>query len=371
MLPATTQVYQSYPVILDMLRKRGYDVSGYKPLCLEEIEQRNTAFVKQPLGERELSPLPPIVVRYSTPDATHPPPHPPPFADGSCERHELDSIVEDVREGRAVRGCSTAFRRRYPVLDAVVEELLGEQDERTKSMGAPDGDSRTTRAGADTLRTSFDAMAAVYRECSHPIAEVHFHQCFHPTNLWGANSRDKKFMAEMHAMVNDLEVQADDLFGAQVTTLRGHMSTSWDEEGEASMRAELVKLYKASRTVICGYRTRSRASETLDKKYEHHCAELMAQHGVFVQLFNLKCLMYDVTAHEIVPLHEVVDVWHQGNEINRIKRTYNVTNLSKEFPVLPLNDPVAKFIGIRRGQLCRVTRVNDTSGTAVGYRWCK
>ena len=65
-------------------------------------------------------------------------------------------------------------------------------------------------------------------------------------------------------------------------------------------------------------------------------------------------------------------VWDYDDEtIERIKRTYNMQSLSKENPVMPLNDPVAKFIGLRRGQLCEITRTNETSGTFVTYRFCK
>ena len=97
----------------------------------------------------------------------------------------------------------------------------------------------------------------------------------------------------------------------------------------------------------------------------------MSTHGIFVQLFNLKSLMYDVTAHEIVPIHHPLDRWHHGEEIARIQRVNNIRELSKELSVIPLNDPVAKFVGLRRGQVCRVVRVNDTGGTGVAYRWCK
>ena len=134
---------------------------------------------------------------------------------------------------------------------------------------------------------------------------------------------------------------------------------------------EIVDVYKRSYTIICTFRTRSKASETLDKKYDVHVMDIMANHGVFVQLFNLRSLMFNVTAHEIVPPHELVDVWRNSDEVDRIKRVYNVRNVSRAFPVIPVNDPVAKFIGLRRGQLCKVTRVNQTSGTFVTYRWCK
>jgi len=88
-----------------------------------------------------------------------------------------------------------------------------------------------------------------------------------------------------------------------------------------------------------------------------------------VKLFSVWTLMFNVTKHEIVPPHKALGTWADDETIERIKRTYNMQSLSKENPVIPpLNDPVAKFIGLRRGQLCEITRTNETSGT---YRFCK
>lgn len=350
MIPAANQLHRSYPVILEMLAARGYDVHEYPPLTLEHIDTANQKHLQTgPSPDKPLSPIPPIVVRGDSARTRVP------FGPGSRETRELHGYAADADN---VAVCSSAFRKRYPVLAGVVD-------------GCAD-------VGADhptAARACIDACVSLYREVATPVAEVHFHQCFNPENLWGANSRDRKFMAEMQAMTAAMEATASTMFDAHDEALakafaKVPLATSWAFVRE-EMREEVVALFKRSRTIICGYRTRNKASETLDKKYEVHCLDLMAQHGVFVQLFNLKSLMYNVTAHELVPKQEPLDVWHDGEEVECIQRTYNIRNFAKELPVIPLNDPVAKFIGLRRGQLSKTTRINDTGGTYVGYRWCK
>ena len=356
MIPATTQLYQSYPILCTMLKDRGYDVSHYTPLTLDHIEQQHLQHLRLPSSpDKPLSPIPPIIVA-ATEDSF---PRALPFAKGSREWRELMTIANATPN--APTELTTAFHRRYPVLGTLMDELQQEE------MWA---DVLRTPSSTN-VRQTIEACLALYSVIAQPVAEVHFHQCFQPENLWGANSRDRKFMTEMQAMMTSMEATARTMFGERKQALQRLLTTlKWDDLAEP-LADELVNVFKRSRTIICGYRTRSKASETLDKKYEVHCMELMAQHGVFVQLFNLKSLMYNVTAHEMVPRHEPLDLWHHGDDIARIQRTHNIQTLAKDLPVIPLNDPVAKFIGLRRGQLCRIVRVNDTGGTGVGYRWCK
>lgn len=353
MAPVTTQLYQSYPVILQMLHDRGYDTSAYPPLTLEYIERQQQ---HTPVSSPLLAPVAPVIV-HAKDDHTH-------TAFRKTSREHTD-IANKLHDGEL----SAGFRTRYPVLANVLDNV---QD--AALMIADESDPRAAAihelSAADRLALVHE-LTTLYADAARPRAEVNFHQCFNPENLWGANSRDKKFMAEMDAAMESLEATARELHSTHTLPTTSKLPEEVRTALLTDVANEIVDVYKRSYTIICTFRTRSKASETLDKKYDVHVMDIMANHGVFVQLFNLRSLMFNVTAHEIVPAHEQVDVWRNSDEVDRIKRVYNVRNVSRAFPVIPVNDPVAKFIGLRRGQLCKITRVNQTSGTFVTYRWCK
>jgi DNA-directed RNA polymerase subunit H (RpoH/RPB5) len=357
---------------------RGFDTSEYPPLTLEFIEKSQSAQrFATPHSSPEaphLGPIPPIVVSASkTPHSpaspasteqthmhTHSTKRPAPFQEGSIEYEQLERVLQQLGRG-AVPEFLSGFRKRFPVLACVVDELA---DEHTRSGVIT---NNTQESAKDTIRL----LRKLYQSLAEPVAEVHFHQCFNPENLWGANVRDQKFMAEMNTMIANMEDVASSLVTQQVPSLLTTLTPDKWTDLEDALREELASVFKRNHTVIFGFRTRNKASETLDLKYEARCHELMAKHGVFVQLFNLKKLMFNPTKHEIVPDHIPLDMWRDRDEIERIKRTFNVQNPSKEFSIIPLSDPVAKFVGLRRGQLCRIPRVNDTGGTYYDYRWCK
>lgn len=377
MSSVATQLYRSYPVILEMLRLRGYDTAEYPPLALEHIEKSQSASLSKPCpGANEtetshLGPIPPIIVQ-ATPEPPSDGSHahmrtfaakPAPFARGSPENHQMEQMTAGVIDAgsQGVSEFASAFRKRYPVLADFVDAVV---DEHTRP-GALTGNT------ADHARQAIHAIGELYQTIATPIAEVHFHQCFNPENLWGANIRDSKFMTEMHTMIAHMEEQANDLVTQHAHPLRNLVPAKKWVDMEDALRNELVAVFKHNRTIIFGFRTRNKASETLDAKYEARCNEILSKHGIFVQLFNLKKLMFNPTKHEIVPEHIPLDVWHDRDDVERIKRTFNVKNMSKEFAIIPLNDPIAKFVGLRRGQLCRIPRINDTGGTYFDYRWCK
>ena len=337
-IPIDVQLFQAYPNILDMVKTRGFDISAYPPLSYAHIQEQKAGGT-----EVKLSPIPPIIVQEDTPIC---------FKESSREHREL----EKKRNSHGDYEFTTGFVKQYPALvkfsNALYHEKLTKQDK-------------------ENAKQSLIQIQSIYSHFTRRQLEVHFHQCFNPENLWGANSRDKRFMNEMHATITSLEATSRDMFIEQIAPLELIAPKDILVEHREALCDELVSLFKKRHTYVFLYRTRSKASSTLDQKYEHYCLQLIKKHGIFVQLFNLRHLMFNVTKHEIVPKHEALDLWHDGDEIDQIKRVYNMTDLAKENPVIALNDPVAKFIGLKKGQLCKITRVNPSSGTYVSYRWCK
>lgn len=333
-IPVDVQVFRAYPHVRELLEQRQFDVSKYPALTYEEVSES-----KQ---QAQLFVPPILTTEHKTKTVC--------FGEDSREQEEINAILE-----KQSYTFSREFQNRYPVFATLFLGFVNKQDSDT-----------------DYNDAFPNLLMQMYADFTSRRVEVHFHQCFNPENIWGANSRDKRFMNEMNAMFVSMEETAQERFANNyMSTLQNHLPKHVFMEHHESLIAELTSLYKKSYTLLFLFRTRSKASSTLDQKYEHYCADILRKHGVFVQLFNARHLMFNVTKHEIVPTHEALDVWKDYKEIESIKRVYNMTNLAKENPAIGLSDPVAKFIGLRRGQLCKITRINPSSGTYVSYRWCK
>eukprot|EP00730_Choanoeca_flexa_P014566 TRINITY_DN6412_c0_g1_i1.p1 TRINITY_DN6412_c0_g1~~TRINITY_DN6412_c0_g1_i1.p1 ORF type:complete len:224 (+),score=22.88 TRINITY_DN6412_c0_g1_i1:48-674(+) len=73
-------------------------------------------------------------------------------------------------------------------------------------------------------------------------------------------------------------------------------------------------------------------------------------------------LVFNVTRHMLVPLHEVLT----PQEKDQLLRRYNVTE--QNLPCMQRVDPIARYFGLRKGQIVRIVRSSKTAGRYVTYR---
>lgn len=92
--------------------------------------------------------------------------------------------------------------------------------------------------------------------------------------------------------------------------------------------------------------------------------ELQAQGGM-LQVFFTKELMYNPMKHELVPLHEKLS----DADAKAMMEQYLVKSKA-QLPIISRNDPIARRLGLRHGDIVRITRYNDTSGVYYYYRCC-
>jgi len=93
--------------------------------------------------------------------------------------------------------------------------------------------------------------------------------------------------------------------------------------------------------------------------------QIWEQDGIFIVIYNLDRLQFNILDHEYVPKHIILNV----DEINEMKKRYNITN-NTELPEISRYDPVAQAIGMRPGQICKIIRPSKTAITADYYRLC-
>jgi len=93
--------------------------------------------------------------------------------------------------------------------------------------------------------------------------------------------------------------------------------------------------------------------------------QLWVQSDYFIVIFTLDQLQFNILEHQYVPNHEILT----EAQANDVMRRYNVTN-TDQLPNISRYDPVAQAIGIRPGQICKITRPSKTSIMSDYYRIC-
>lgn len=86
---------------------------------------------------------------------------------------------------------------------------------------------------------------------------------------------------------------------------------------------------------------------------------------VYVVVLHWKRLLFNLLKHSAVPPHEIMT----EEEVHEVRSKYNIVD-DDQWPRLSRFDPVAQLIGLRPGQVCRITRPSRTAVRTYYYRRC-
>lgn len=96
---------------------------------------------------------------------------------------------------------------------------------------------------------------------------------------------------------------------------------------------------------------------------------LSEKYGVFIQIFPIRNLMYNCTKHKSVPQHIRITKTEYEVYLQDFLDSLHIASL-ENLPKIFDTDPVAMFIGLRPGEMCKIIRPSMSAGEHIVYRYC-
>ena len=101
-------------------------------------------------------------------------------------------------------------------------------------------------------------------------------------------------------------------------------------------------------------------SGKLSQQAKQKISEINTQ--IQVEVFTLGELVVNITEHELVPKHILLS----PEEKKQLLVRYRIK--PSQLPKILITDPVARYLGLKRGDVVKIVRVSETAGRYITYR---
>ena len=93
--------------------------------------------------------------------------------------------------------------------------------------------------------------------------------------------------------------------------------------------------------------------------------KMFQKKGGSLQYFQIKNLAFNPTKHELVPKHTKLS----QEEVMQLMDKYLIKG-KIQMPYILRSDVIAKWLGLKQGDVVKIARVNENSGVSYYYRVC-
>ena len=157
---------------------------------------------------------------------------------------------------------------------------------------------------------------------------------------------------EVHALANEFTT-----FGI---TINETTAVAFHTSATTVKKPDLFNSIEDSKHAIVVFHTKPQGTTTRSITSEG------ATKGITFEFFDLTSLQYNVSRHVYVPKHEIVP----RAEVPGLLKTYYLKS-KFHLPQILESDPMSRYLGLKHGDIVKITRASMNSGVTVVYRCCR